>query len=83
MESKRCCITCQHYVPREHIIQGLLKEQEQHDITDVDIAEVKRELELSPEVKGVCGEGGYTEVGDADLELTEEECCAWVVKECK
>lgn len=25
----------------------------------------------------VCDEGGFTEIGDLDKELTEEDCCAW------
>ena len=31
--------------------------------------------------KRECDEGGYTEIGDLDRELTEEDCNAWEARE--
>jgi len=46
---KRCCMTCQHYHPKER----------------------------------ACLEGGFSEIGDPNRELTEEDCNAWRGKDDK
>jgi len=77
----RCCETCRHFVPRIAIISGFLTEQQFHELTDDDLAETKKELEANVNVRGLCYEGGFSEIGDPTRVLTEEDCNAWEVRQ--
>ena len=65
--AKRCCWTCLHFIP----VSAMREEAKYHDIPDGD--------DLTG-IEGVCEEGGFSEIGNANRELTEEECNAWTEK---
>lgn len=66
---KRTCRNCLNFVCKEDFI----KEREYHDISDEDFNSV----DLS-NIQGVCYEGGFSEIADADLERTVDDCNAWL-----
>ena len=82
---RRCCKTCEHFVDKDEALRIAKREQEQHDISDFDLDELKKELSESSEIKGFCSEDGIHslfnyEISNPIQELSEEECCGWKYK---
>lgn len=59
------CKQCEHYTARAE----MEKERAAHEIPD--------DFVIPPDCKGVCEEGGFTEVGDDTKIQSKEYCNAW------
>ena len=66
---KRNCRNCGKFISREEMED----EKKWHDIPMDD--------QIPDEVKGVCEEGGFSEIGDPECELSEDDCSAWIKKQ--